>query len=414
MTQKRKRSVVLTPAALDLVRAQVEKRWQELGQGKKLTKEVQAELLGVSVATVTRMLAGNGVDRTSVQTAFRNINLEWRRELVMGSDIAPGQLEDELSVNPIESDVPVASKSARYSVRARSVFAYAGVAVLSLGTVLALLGWRARSAPPTLTKQAAIEYERLLGNHAFTLFSASSYDSAITEAGNAVQMARDLGLQVDLAANLRILGDIYEATGRSSDAITAYEEARKIFQSMSEFHRLPPIYEAIGMAQLRSGQYEAASQNLWQAYTGWHTQRDLTGQAMAARDLGTLALELHKTKEAIRWFDEAEAFLPKVGQDDLKMDIRAQRALATAYSGATLPAISQLCICEQYWKVRSHQRWIATTHLQLGLAMLLASRSIEAERFLNLSSEEFALCGDRIGLKKVNNAKKLLHSHGVS
>lgn|GEM_PF-2505801 len=405
MDQKRKRSIVLTPEAQELIRIQVAKVWQENGDGRKFTREVQAEILGVSVATATRMLSGSGIDRASAQIACRNINLEWnaayvveRVDLTSDSNPTEPSIKDDSSISAHTSN-----QSSNRTWRFYLVF---GLTVVGFST--ATFGLVSKISHLGMNRQEEIEFERVLQQRAYQLFSASNYVDALPVGEVAVKKARELGLQEDLGINLRTLADIYDALGRSKDAIRSYEEADQIFTSLGEAPHIPPVCEALGMALLRAKQYDQASRYLWKAYIGWDAQHLHVGRAMAARDLGALALERQHAKEAITWYDEAENLLPGAEEEELRMDIRAQRSVANAELGSPGTAIDQLKRCEQFWGIKNHRRWIATTRLQLGQVMFLTRNLTEANEFLNQSLRGFELCGDLIGIRKVKEIQNLL------
>jgi len=341
----------------------------------------------VSVITADRILQGRGVDRATLEHAFRNLGLDWSDEFC--------QPQDEVEQVVATLSPPARVDTGRRHVRPVLSFVVVGVAVVTIGALIRT------TINPSPTPGAKGDWENTLKGHinsAMTRFHAGNYEAARQSVNLAVAIAREHNAGSELANAMRLAGDLAAAKGDFDESLGRYELALSIRKAFKEEECVAPILEAKGDVETKSGRFQRAQSSLNESLRRFRMAKDSTGIAMSCRNLGTLNFQTGDLNGADRWFELALSEIRGKGKLDLEMDIKAREALVWASQGKADQARRQVTKCLAHWQKKGHARWIATTHLQLGIVLHSAGRDGSAETHFWQSMIGFQNVDDRAGL----------------
>jgi len=203
-----------------------------------------------------------------------------------------------------------------------------------------------------------------------------------------------------LSEAIRLQGEVHAAEGDLKSAIDCFERALVIRSEFKFDWGHASLLEVLGVAQLRLGQYEEAESNLRKSIQGLRRWDDYRGAAASMRSLGTLFAARGNPDEARRWFAAAVEEMKQNPDPGLLSDIRAQKALLLSKEGHHDMALAQLEECLSEWEQRNHQRWIATTLLQMAKVQRAAGRTEDSLRYLAEAKPKFEAVGDRAGAEE--------------
>lgn len=384
-TKLRSRGRSLNAQGVEALNQAAAQKWLLQGSRDKLTRSAKADLLGISEATLVRMLSGKRVDQASLDIAFANAGLAWTDKYSLPSEIAPQE--------PSNGDAPSLPVS---SPRPRLLtFAIIAGAIL----LAALL--------PSRLPQA-VSRESLQSQYVLAITVAEQYYSEGDYLRAQMSLDTAFGISVQLqetetrADQWRLQGDVDAATGKLNEAITHYRHTLEIHRRKGEPNAIPALLEAIGDVQTRTKNFDGASKSLAEAAVSFAELHDAIGVAMALRDLGSVYYETNLLPQAIARFSEAsKAIQSDPKQEALRLDIAARRALVISRMGNPAKARSELQRCLDFWTARDHPRWIASTKLQLAQVEMDAGNAPQAKRLLQDSLSGYEVAKDRVGIARV-------------
>jgi len=376
----RKRGVQLAPEGLQLVSQTVVQKWQALGGRGKLTREARAEILGVSIATAERLLAGRAVDRATVTLTFRNLSIAWEERYLV-PEPSPAMPVEVVEIPRVSRRILVAGIGVGIVLAA-----VAGVSWFLMARQAALRNWD-------------YDCNALLveGN---SLYHQGRFKEAADDVNQAISMARAHDAAASLSTSLRLAGDLAAAHGSFAEAKEHYQQALSLRQAMRQDACKPPILEAIGTLDTELGEYGEAQRNLTESLASYDAFKDPVGVAMAERDLGTVAFDQGRTAVADSWFHSSLRDVSGLGKPDIETDVKGRIALVLLNERRVDEARETLRSCLQYWTARRHPRWIALTEYQLGTVEAAAHHFGVARRLLAQSESGFRTVGDAAGVKK--------------
>jgi tetratricopeptide (TPR) repeat protein len=387
--QPRRRAVRLTNDATEALKHALTEKWRADKQTGKLTREVRAEILGVSVATSERLLSGKGVDRSTISVAFRNVGLEYSDKV-----FEPLVPEDD-ALPPDQQPMPEVNHPQTRHKWSRFVSFVLAASVL-LAVVMTTVKHPASASGKPVTADWATRF-----NIEFAEASNLYHEAKFAEAQKRMDSAMDIARSHDSAGQfsgaLRLAGDLQAAHGAFRQAKDSYSAALKLRGMMHQDTTLPPILEALGDVETKMGDYASARMSLTQALNGYTNGKDRVGIAMTARDLGTLSFDGGDNRCANLWLETSLQALHGLSKMDLEADVRARKALVIARQSRLDEARTALCQCLQYWTMRGHPRWIAVSEYQLGTVESAAHRFPKAAVLLSRSLSGFEKLGDEDG-----------------
>ncbi len=407
----RKRAVRLTPEALILLNRGLVEKWQDDRQPGKLTREARAEYLGVSVATSERILAGKGVDRSTLSHAFRCLGLAWD-ESCCEPLVKPPLPEPKDTPSPVPEPVsPAASrKSPHRAAQELKTWGSGILFVVAVSGALGLAAWKLPApAPPVVRGEWAKEF-----NVAFSagmdLFHAGRYAESRKQLDAAIEIARRYDSASSLSSALRLAADLDLARGSLHAARQGYKEAAGIRVRIADGPTVPALFEALGDVETRLGDFKNAKASLNMALVGFRKYDDRVGVAMASRNLGSLYYGMKDLQAAKHWFQESLLAVKGLAKPEIEMDVRGRQALVYQQMGRIGDARNLLKRCLGFWVARRHPRWIALSQYQLGVCEAAAGNRQEATALLTASKAGFEKVGDMAGLTDAKAALARLES----
>lgn len=390
----------MKPEAIYLLNQALSDRWRLESKAGKLTREVRAELLGVSVVTMERLLSGGGVDRTTVRHAFNSLGLSWSDELLQPSGSSPEQPIVIVEPEQVEVIELAAETRPKLSVRQISVVALLASALVPIG--LLSLATRTetlhRKSGDVAQSDASWrkDFNSILGDGT-TRYNQGRYDEARVAIDQAVSIARTHRSADTLASALRMSGDLANSQGSLMQAKDCYTEALGLWKVLNNDVSKPAVEEALGDVETKLGEFDEARQDLMISLAGFRSSHEQAGVAMASRDLGSLCLEKHDPTQANQWFEQGLRAVQGLAQRDLDVDILGRQALAFRELGKLQQAEAQLTSCLKYWTSRGHPRWIAVSEFQLGTVEAKQHHTREALALIEHSKAQFSTLGDKWG-----------------
>lgn len=386
--RSRNRAVRLTPEAVVRLESAVLSSWQEKSQGRKLTREARAELLGgMSPSTIEKIFKAEGVDRSTLSTAFLSVGLE-----LADSDLQPN-VEDQRRSAEIP-DVPTPPPLPSAAKKLRLGFALLGVICL-LTSFWALHQWNEKRSPKwKLEADAALKKGEIL-------YHAGKLREAREQSNKVVALARQHDSASRQAGALRQLGDIDAAEGNLQAAESQFLATLEIYRTLDRNGHVPEMLEAIGNLQLRLGKLDQAKRNFQEsAELSRKMGLDVMG-TMAIRGLGSVAYEQGDYDAAKDYFAECLVNLSKLNEPDMVADVRGRLAMVHHREGKSEKALAELQDCLKYWEQKDSRRWIALLQKDIGTVLLDMGETQKAEESLKLAQAGFSSIGDMSNEMKV-------------
>lgn len=409
----RRRAVRLTPQALGALQSALERRWQKDESGIKPTRAARARLLGASVATVEKILSGEGVDRSTLALAFKRVGLDWDDSCCASVHEEP-KVPDQPEATPepaceaLAEPPFLAASEAKIERRGwRRGYALGGILVASTAATICwtLVSPRASTPAPSWMVEHNIALDDGMAR-----FHRADYAGARRALARATALARDHDSAAYLSSALRLAGDIEAAEGNLTVARDRYRSALDIRTVIGQEEVRPAIFEALGVVQTRLGDLKGAEKSLMESLSGYRGAKDPVGVALASRDLGTLAVRTDDLDSAERWFQASLDSVGGLGKPDIVADVDGERALLALRRGRAHEARDAFLRCLDYWTAKGHARWVAVCELRLGLAESALGRRATALAMMRRSKAGFEKVGDRAGISDAANRLRVLEA----
>lgn len=405
-SRTRRRAVRLTEEGVALLARAIAEQWEKGGCHERLTWKARAEMLGLSHGTTDRILSRQGVDRSSLLIAFKNVGLDWDDafcESARAGEPAQGPGEEVLPA-AVES-IPALTSHETSRRRVWPVWAVAAlllVAVLYLPASSAVEKWRFGQR-----RAAALQEFQAESVAAQREYDAARFEPAKAHAERARRLAMEWQFAYDLATITCIDGYIAAGQGKLREAKQLFTRAMNLRQSIDQDTSL--ILEALADVETRLGEFDEAERHLQQSLAGARKGGNRTAATMALRNLGSLEFQRGRLAEASRYFDEALATFPgDPANKDMETDIAARKALVLGRQGRHDEARSALERCLRYWQAKAHPRWIARTSFQIATVDRAAGRIEEARRRLDDARTAFRNVGDTAGVAECEEELRAL------
>lgn len=381
----KRRAVDLTPEALSKLNVALEVRCSQDVPPKRPTRGAKAEILGISLPTLDRILALKGVDRAILEQAFAAVGLDWDDRFLNPSATSAVPTPTRDTANT--SSPPITLTSIKWLWL---------VGLLGSGLIV---GASFHLVTDVDSNWAQV-YDGLLSK-ATRQYGQGQYRQSAATLAEAMAVAEKHATSRDLEAALKLRGDIANARGRFSEAEEYY---RATIRYRTLRNRIPwaPIHEVLGVVQVRLKKFAEAEQNLSSAYKAFSKNKEPNGVAEVLRDRGCLAVAMGRPTEALAWFAKSLEVLQGRGAMDMVVDVQGERAMALLALGQLEVAHADLTQCLTHWSRSGHKRWIGLTEMRLGkIENQMGKRRSAAER-LTRASEHFHAVGDEARIAEVD------------
>lgn len=417
-SKTRRRAVCLTDEGLTLLKQALLRCWERDRGSRRMTRKIRADMLGVSEPTGSKIMSGQGVDRSSLLIAFGNLGLEWSDDYCVHvrtngaidhSDCvesAPGEsaaaAEAEFTSGSALSEVP--SPPVRRKRWVWAVAAFAFVVALCQPISVALDAWGYGQKQQSVHQRLVAEYYAGIRE-----YQIGNFRSAKEHCDRVLALSRESRSYYDLAMALRLAGEIAAAKGDLQRAKQHFLGAVSIRETVQDVSALPATYEVLGDLEIRLREFDSAERHLAQSLEGYRKARDKVGVAMALRNLGWLDFQRGDHAKATAYYDQALAEVHGDSDNvDLKSDIEARMALVLGEQGHHDAARAILNECLRHWRAKPHARWVGRTSFQIGTLERSAGRSDLARKWLEEARATFQSVGDVAGVEECENELRAL------
>lgn len=380
----RQRAVQLKPQAAELLNRRAAEVWYSQNPGIRLTREKKADLMGVSVLTLDRILNGGKIDKSSLDIAFGSLQLElsegyWYR---VSSEASSG----------------MSDASGQSRCRAKGQL-FSGYLVGCLLAVLAIFafGFSVYRGSSTFASKWQREFETNF-NNGFATYHSGKYAAARVHIDRAVALARNHRDAYNLSKALRLKGEILAVEGDHQHALMYFEDSLACMRGLQEFGWHAAILELIGNTSVRLGRYDEAKEAYNESLVRAKARNNLPEIGAALRGLGAVEAATGDLKRAKSWFHEA---LDRLGSQEPNMarDILARLALVWCEEGDHNKSLATLHDCLASWRSQLHPRWIARTEYQLAFVYWAKGDRITSRLYLAQALQRFRTVGDRSGIR---------------
>lgn len=435
MRQGRSRAVSLTPEGVERVQRTVVARWRQSGTPQRLTRERRAAIMGVSVVTANRLLAGEGVDRATLILVFQRLGLDWREDYCqraadppasepgISSAPATGGRPLELAASeatPVNPSPPAAGSG---NVQPRvGMGAWVLTGTLALALALWPLWASLRPAPKafegvqvrpdsalrtnvatTKAKPAdpvwyrTFDYDLYL---ALQAFNQGEYVEARIRLDRAMRLAGEKQSSRSMDIAFKLSGELAEVRGEFALAEEHYRASIR-GRELLRLDPWPVVHENLGVLLTRRRQFEEARFHLLMAEMWFQRTNQPKGVAGSLRNLGTWAYEQNKWDLADTYFERALAILRTNPEPDMVADIRSRQGLVMLDRDDPAAARTRFREILAHWTAKQHPRWMAQTELRLGLAERALGNEAEGRRLLQQSLRRYQSVGAHKMVKQV-------------
>ena len=141
-------------------------------------------------------------------------------------------------------------------------------------------------------------------------------DDAAAAYGDGIQRAEKLDDNRQVAVNKGQLGTVRMLQRRYADALTAWTEAKDIFESLGEPGTVATAWHQIGLVHQEAGQLERAEQAYRQSLAIKVREKNRSGEANTLNQLGVVCRRMGRLEEAVTFYRQAADIHVELG--DLK------------------------------------------------------------------------------------------------
>lgn len=395
MPEQRLRAVRLTDDAVGILERRLFELWKERGHKGDLTRTGRAKLLGISVATCNKIFTQQGNDRAILVEVFNKAQIPWQDQYCM---LVGGNLEGRSSQSVSNSSQFERQPNARGKLH-RTVAIALISATLIVGTSVGAI----KVLMPRTIEAHRINLNAMSDRCAHFLelgrnqYRSGHYASAKYYTDMAYRIAKEAALADRIADSLSLMGEICAVQGNLASALKMCRDALLFWSTIEHAHGRAALLESMGELLARNGELDQA---VIAFKDGLQTCKYFDDPGLNAgmyRGLGTICALRGETDAAKKWFSTAADCLKQRPNDLILVDLRARHALVLAETGHTAEALNEISACLQRWTQLGHERWIASTQLQVAYIRRLSKDSTGEAQALKSASELFRSAGDQMG-----------------
>lgn len=400
---RRQRAVRLTSEGMALLEDATSRRWSDLGNLGRITRDGRAMVLDVSPTTVDRILKGEGVDRSTLAHAFNKLKIEWNDrfcERLTRPDEQPAE-DRPVAEHCIETAAPpedVASPlRAPTGARAVRKFAVLGFAALAVAAAILFVPRLSQKRQPRIQEGWLSEYT-LQHDAGVAAYQSGKFELASQQATAAFNTANQQKDSKALAGAFGLQGEILAAQGRLDEAAAKFRTAISLNEQAGYDEGNASLNDLLGSCEARLGHLRVAEQCFERSLRLYTIHDDKGGVSSAARGLGSVAACDGNFELAVKWF--ASSLAPYVNDDPLpgiSLDVKARSAVVKCKKGQHSSALADLTACLKEWSNRRHLRWQAATLLQLGAVYQAMGDNTASENSIKQARRMYRLVGDARG-----------------
>jgi tetratricopeptide (TPR) repeat protein len=138
-------------------------------------------------------------------------------------------------------------------------------------------------------------------------------DLAIEYYQKAIDLQKELNLELDLVASLDSLAGIYYSLGEYQKAIEFYQQSLAIFQEISDIRGVAYCYNNLGNIYNSLGEYQKAIEFHQQSLAIKREISDITGEAYSYLGLGNVYDSLGEYQKAIEFYQQSLEITREIG-----------------------------------------------------------------------------------------------------
>ena len=188
----------------------------------------------------------------------------------------------------------------------------------------------------------------------------------------AIDLQKELNLELDLVASLNSLAGIYYSLGEDQKAIEFYQQSLAIFQKIGDRWGEADSYNNLGNAYRFRGEYQKAIEFYQQSLAIFQEIDDIKGVAYCYNNLGNIYNSLGEYQKAIEFHQQSLA---------IKREI----------SDITGEAYSYLGLGNVYGSLGEDQKAIEFYQQSLAITREIGDRGVEASSWFNLGVTYYKL-----------------------
>ncbi|QGZ89690.1 tetratricopeptide repeat protein [Microcystis aeruginosa] len=236
-------------------------------------------------------------------------------------------------------------------------------------------------------------------NHRLLDLPLSDYrqeqDLTIEYYQKAIDLQKELNLELDLVASLDSLAGIYYSLGEDQKAIEFYQQSLAIFQRIGDRWREADSYNNLGNAYHSLGEYQKAIEFYQQSLAIFQEIDDIKGVAYCYNNLGNIYNSLGEYQKAIEFHQQSLA---------IKREI----------SDITGEAYSYLGLGNVYGSLREYQKAIEFYQQSLEIFQEMESIIGEPKTLFNLGVTYYKLKRIAEAKEAYLQARKLFQALGLA
>lgn len=137
------------------------------------------------------------------------------------------------------------------------------------------------------------------------LIDMGQLEAAATAYQEAIQYAKKLGDNRQIAVNIFQFGTVCLLQQKYTSALEIYSNAKKIFEALGELNSVATVWHQIGILHRKTKQFEQAEQAYRQALAIHLQQQDKKAECDTLIELGNLYDEMERLEEAMSFYQQA-------------------------------------------------------------------------------------------------------------
>lgn len=363
---------------------------QSTSPRRRLTRELSAEWMQISIRTHDKIFKRQLVDRSTLVTVFTALDLPW------SEDYCQDQERFSLNESSDTATAPMAeySRSSSGGTR-RLVFRVVGVAAAAI--VFGLVGSPPRSPVDPDKWYPQFKQQMTKATLAYHAGDYRAAEETLAAAGTIASSWRDAGA---MAWHKRMESEVLAAQGRAAEAHDKIQDALSL---QTELGLTSDYFSALEIAanlRVKLGSLDQAHRDYERCLQFAQTQNRCHDEVAALRGIGVVASERGSYARAIACFDQALKRLQDSYEPGFAYNLKALRAVAVARSGRFEESLKTLEECLNYWTRKGHRRWMATTAYQVASVLKLNNDARTARQYYAYAKQLYVQSGDHDGSRR--------------
>ena len=387
-TVRKTRSTQLTDLGINTLKSALLIKSQSIQGNQKLTRELKAALLDLSVITSDKLLTGKCVDKSTAIHAFNCLGLEIEEGFF---------LENNSTTNKLNKKNTELLQVTQKGIYTQTIFAkilrlFAGTVCIVSTTIVIKQKINVETRDTTFKHLVSLsESEYMRGN-----FTASK--QYLTRATNVIQ---ESGTANELSVVLRQKADLLAARGELQIAKYLYTQILDIKETMNQRISYAALHDAIAEIDLKSNNNEEALKHIKFSIENYRKDKDIKGVLLAHRNYINYYINTRNYRKASQIVKYCKALNSHSGSEDILADIRTREIDLHIASNHIDEAEKLARQNLAYWSRYNHERWLGITYLQLLQIEKRKDNTRNVQYFKLAAIEALSKAGDNYRLKQV-------------